>query len=197
MKNIILCLLVIFTSACAFTDAKLKVSHDPSGDIEGPISEAPKINFSAPKLEDARQDKIRIGWKKNGFGANTADITTEKPVEKIVEEALIDAVNDNGHNISDSPDVRVTGTVDRFWFDFDPNFWTVEFMGDVQCTLTFTDATTNDTIYESQYSGSYKKKTGGGLEKTWTEVMNGALKKLIEDIVFDEDLAEALEEYKN
>jgi hypothetical protein len=32
----------------------------------------------------------------------------------------------------------------------------------------------------------------GGLDKTWSEVMGKALDKLIEDVVLDEDLADAV-----
>ena len=52
--------------------------------------------------------------------------------------------------------------------------------------------TTKQSIYKSKYSGNYSDTKAGGLEKTWTEVMNKALDKLIESIVLDEELAAAL-----
>jgi uncharacterized lipoprotein YajG len=195
MKRILVIAAMLLLQACAFTDSTLKVEHDAAVDITGPISEAGVIAFSAPQLEDARLDKARIGWKKNGYGMNTADITSEQAVDVILENAIIDAIKDNGHTMTDDGRVLITGTVDRFWFDTDMNFWTVEFIGDVQCTLNFVDSATNTPIYSSSYSGTYKEKTAGGLEKTWTEVMSKAIDKLIEDIVFDEDLKDALAEY--
>jgi uncharacterized lipoprotein YajG len=195
MKRILVIAAMLLLQACAFTDSTLKVEHDTAVDITGPISEAGAIAFSAPQLEDARLDKARIGWKKNGYGMNTADITSEQAVDVILENAIIDAIKDNGHTMTDDGRVLITGTVDRFWFDTDMNFWTVEFIGDVQCTLNFVDSATNTPIYSSIYSGTYKEKTAGGLEKTWTEVMSKAIDKLIEDIVFDEDLKDALAEY--
>lgn len=195
MKRILIIAAMLLLQACAFTDSTLKVEHDTAVDITGPISEAGAIAFSAPQLEDARLDKARIGWKKNGYGMNTADITSEQAVDVILENAIIDAIKDNGHTVTDDGRVLITGTVDRFWFDTDMNFWTVEFIGDVQCTLNFVDSATNTPIYSSSYSGTYKEKTAGGLEKTWTEVMSKAIDKLIEDIVFDEDLKDALAEY--
>ncbi len=192
MKHILLMAAVVLLQACAFNDSTLKVEHDTSVDITGPISETEGIAFFAPELDDARLDKARIGWKKNGYGMNTADITSEQSVDVIIENAIIDAIKDNGHFVADDGEVRITGTVDRFWFDTDINFWTVEFLGDVQCTLDFVDAATNTSIYSASYSGSYKEKTAGGLEKTWTEVMSKAIDKLIEDIVFDEGLKDAL-----
>jgi len=196
MRNLAVITAFLLLQACAFTDATLKVEHDPAVDITGPISEAGAIVFSAPQLNDARLDKARIGWKKNGYGMNTADITSEQPVDVIVADAIIDAIKDNGHSISEDGQVRIIGTVDRFWFDTDINFWSLEFIGDVQCTLDFIDSASNTSIYRSSYSGNYKEKTAAGYVKTWTEVMSQAIDKLIEDIVFDEDLKEALAGYK-
>jgi len=196
MRNLLALVVVISIQACALNDATLKVEHDAAVNIKGPISEAGAIVFSAPQLEDMRPDKARIGYKKNGYGMNMADIDTEQPVDVIVENAISDAITDNGHKIAEGGRVRITGTVDRFWFDTDINFWSVEFIGDVQCTLDFIDSASNASIYSSSYSGNYKEKTGAGYVKTWTEVMGKAIDKLIEDIVYDEDLKEALADYK-
>jgi len=196
MRNLLALVVVISIQACALNDATLKVEHDAAVNIKGPISEAGAIAFSAPQLEDMRADKARIGYKKNGYGMNMADIDTEQPVNVIVENAITDAITDNGHKIAEDGRVRITGTVDRFWFDTDINFWSVEFIGDVQCTLDFIDSASNTSIYSSSYSGNYKEKTGAGYVKTWTEVMGKAIDKLIEDIVYDEDLKEALADYK-
>jgi uncharacterized lipoprotein YajG len=196
MKKLMAIAAILMIQACAFTDATLKVEHDDEVNITGPISEAGGIAFSAPQLEDARLDKARIGWKQNNFGMKTADITSEQTVDVIVENAIIDAIKDNGHSVAEDGQVRISGTVDRFWFETDMNFWTLEFIGDIQCTLDFVDTATNESIYSSSYSGTYKEKTAAGYVKTWTEVMSKAIDKLIEDIVFDEELTDALATYK-
>jgi len=196
MKKIVIMAAVLLVQACAFTDATLKVEHDEEANIIGPLSETKGISFSPPELEDARLDRARIGWKKNGFGMNTADITSEDPVDVIIESAIVDAIKDNGHLVEDNGRVMISGTVDRFWFETDVNAWSIEFIGDIQSTLVFVDTKTNSTIYKSTYSGNYKEKTAAGYVKTWTEVMGNALDNFIEDVVFDEDLSEALEDYK-
>lgn len=198
MKTLFIILIAGLTQACAFTDAQLDIAANPESNIIGPISEEDSIKFTLPNLQDARLNKARIGWKKNGYGQNTADITTLKPVEEIVEGALIEAIRDNGHQILiDNAEISIIGTVDHFWFETDTNFWTVEFIGDVSCTLEFIDISSKESLYKSTYSGNHRQKVAGGLEKTWTDVMNKTLDKLIEDIVFDEDLAEVLRDYKN
>lgn len=196
MYKIISIILVVFIQACAFTDATLPVQHNNAANIIGPVSEVEDLAFNFPSIEDRRLDKQRIGWKKNGFGQHTADITTKQTVQNIIQAALADAIDDNGHSISEGAPIHITGSVDRFWLEIDMNFWTVEFIGDIQCTLNFIDALTNETIYSSVYTGSHKKKTAGGLEKTWTEVMGEAVDNLIEEIVFDEELSDALQGHK-
>ena len=196
MKLIPILIGLLVLQGCAFTDAQLDVTHSENADIIGPISEPDSLVFSQPEIADARPDQFRIGWKKNGFGQNTADITTQRPVEQIIETALVDAMNDNGHSVGVDGDLMITGTVDRFWFDTDINFWTVGFIGDIKCTLQFADAETSEVIYESSYQATYKEEKAGGLEKTWTEIMSKAIDALIEEIVYDEALAEALMEWQ-
>ena len=196
MKLIPILIGLLVLQGCAFTDAQLDVTHSENADIIGPISEPDSLVFSQPEIADARPDQFRIGWKKNGFGQNTADITTQRPVEQIIETALVDAMNDNGHSVGIDGDLMITGTVDRFWFDTDINFWTVGFIGDIKCTLQFADAETSEVIYESSYQATYKEEKAGGLEKTWTEIMSKTIDALIEEIVYDEALAEALMEWQ-
>jgi uncharacterized lipoprotein YajG len=177
---------------CAFTPAQLEVKPHAGTQVAGPLKDIGPVKFSATQLEDARQDKARIGWKKNGFGQNTADITTSEPVDQIVEKTIDKAIVDSGHAVADDGVLQIVGTVDRFWFDMDANFWTITFIGEVACTLDFLDAGTKQSVYKSKYAGSYSVDKAGGLDKTWTEVMAKALDKLIEDITLDEDMAEAL-----
>jgi uncharacterized lipoprotein YajG len=183
---------IIFLQGCAFTKATLDVHANTDVHVAGPLGDVESIRFNTPQLQDARLDKARIGWKKNGFGQNTADITTKREVDHIVEEAVAKALVDTRHGVGDNGAIQVLGTVNRFWFDTDVNFMTVKFIGDVQCTLDFVDAQTKQSIYKSEYSGSHSAEVVGGLTKTWTNVMNKALDKLIENIVLDDELAAAL-----
>lgn len=195
MNRILLVITIALVQACAFTDATLDVAHDPEASFSGPIDQLDSIEFLVPELLDNRVDKERIGWKKNGYGQNTADIMTSQPVEVIVSNALTSGLTSNGHQVIDDGRVAITGTVNRFWFEMDINFWTVEFIGDVQCTINFVDKATSATIYTSDYAGSYSEKKGGGLNKTWQTIMSKAVDVLVEDMVYDEDLVEALEKY--
>jgi len=194
-KLLALAAVVALLQGCAFTPAKLEVQATPETRVAGPLGSVQPVTFRATQLEDARQDKARIGWKKNGFGQNTADITTSQPVDQIVESTLDKALVDSRHSVGDAGVIQIVGTVDRFWFDMDVNFWTITFIGEVACTLDFVDPQTKQSIYTSKYAGSYNVDKAAGLEKTWSEVMGKALDKLIEDMVLDEDLADALKAF--
>jgi hypothetical protein len=190
--RIILLLSVVLIQGCAFTTARLNVAVRPNTDFKGPISQVTPTKFDVQALADERSDKARIGWKKNGYGSNTADILSTRPVTDLVAEAVRTGLQQNGHSISLPADIVVSGSVTRFWFEVKPNFWTIEFTGNIECDLQFVKAGTAKEVYKSRYSGTYTRKTGGGLEATWTEVMDASLEKLVEDIVFDANLIEAL-----
>ena len=192
MKIVGLLIALAVLQGCAFTKATLDVRPTPDTRIAGPLGDVKILQFQSPQLEDTRPDKARIGWKKNGFGQNTADVTTKEPVDNIIEKTVAKALTDAHHTVNGTGPIQIIGTVDRFWFDLDVNFWTVKFIGDVQCTLDFVNTQTKQSIYKSKYAGSHSEEKAGGLEKTWTAVMNKALDKLIENIVLDEELANAL-----
>jgi hypothetical protein len=194
--RVILLLSIVLIQGCAFTTARLNVAVRPNTDFKGPMSQIAPAKFDVQALADDRSDKARIGWKKNGYGSNTADILSTRPVTDLVAEAIRTGLQQNGHTISLPADIVVSGSVTRFWFEVKPNFWTIEFTGNVECDLRFVKAGTTQEVYKSRYSGTYTRKTGGGLEATWTEVMDASLEKLVEDIVFDANLIEALNSRK-
>lgn len=193
MKKMAIIVVAILVQACAFTDAKLDVQSTSDANFIGPIGELSALSFSAPEFEDVREDKERIGYKKNGFGANTADIMTKTPVEEIISNGISNGLSQNGHSVIDDGSIRIQGAVKHFWFETDVNFWDVEFIGEVQCKVEFIDQATKELIYAAEYSGTHSEKKAAGLNKTWQTVMSRAVDKLVEDIVFDEDLSEALE----
>jgi len=178
---------------CAFTDAQLSIRHRDEANFQGPLSNVPPSRFEFQALTDTRPDQQRIGWKVNGYGQKTATITSTTPVTVIVTDAVAAGLQRNGHIVGAPSDVKVSGSVTRFWFEFDPNLFTIEFIGNVEADLEFTDAKSGKAIHKGHYSGTYSKKTGGGLEATWTDVMNQALEKMVEDVMFDEELVEALQ----
>ncbi len=81
-----------------------------------------------------------------------------------------------------------------FWFDYKTGFVTVEFFGDIQIALKVTDTATGAVVFDDIFKGYYSDKTGGGLSKTWTRVMDSALADLSREISLSSDLLMVLEE---
>lgn len=191
-KFLILVGLGLALQGCALTDAELDVGPDMEAINQGPISDATPRVFSVNDFEDARDDKERVGYKKNGFGQNMGDIGTDEPVPVIVADAISAAAVANGHTIGEGG-IAIDGVVNRFWIETDINFTNIELACNIEADITFTDAATGKEIYSAPYAGSYSDKKQIATEKNFKEIIDGALGALIDEIVFDEDLAEALD----
>jgi|GEM_PF-2360428 len=185
--------LCAFVQGCAFTKATLDVGLTEDAQMQGPLSSIDPVSIRVGEVTDARIDKERIGWKKNGYGANTADVVTSEPVEDVLKKALNDTLIANGHELGESG-LTIESVLNNFWFEFDMNFWTVEVIGNMEAIFVLMSDTGRE-IYSNTYSGSYSEKRGGAGEKTWARVMSKALEALLEDFAFDEDLVEAIDSY--
>ena len=197
MKKLIVLFIVTLLQGCAFTDVTLDITEDNAAAFKGPLSSIEPTVFRLEELGDNRSDKERIGWVKNGYGANTADIFSSKPVNEVVLNAVQTALTKNGHSVGEQGRITVSGDVNQFWFESDVNFWTIEFIGAIEFSAVFKDKLSDEVIYESVYNGSYSEKVGAGYKKTWEKVMSNALNNLIEEIIFDEELARSIEEISN
>jgi len=183
--------LCAFTQGCAFTNATLEVGLPADAEFRGPLSSIEPENLQLGNIQDSRIDKDRIGWKKKGYGQNTADILTARPLEDIMHSGLVKALEDNGHKIAETG-LRIDSVLNNFWLEFDVNFWTVEFIGNVEAMFILLNES-GEELYSNTYSGSYSEKSGGGGKKTWARVMSKALAALFDDFTFDEDFVEALD----
>ena len=191
MKSIGALVCFILLGGCALTDASLDVGRDTAVVQQGPLSEANAVTFTPGVIEDLRDDKERIGYKTNGFGMKTADITTDEPVTDVVISAMVHAFETNGHELGDDG-VRITGAINNFWVKTDTNFWSVEVIGNIEARFAFADAATGARLYERTYSGSYSDRRQIVTDGAYNEAISRTVQSLIDEVVFDEELAEAL-----
>lgn len=191
MKRIlVLVAIAMLAQGCALTDASLEVDPTALEYSTGPLSEAKSTAILVEAIEDAREDTMRVGYKKNGFGQNMGDIATARPVTELIQEAVAKGLERNGHTIA-AGDVQVTGVLNRFWVDFDVNFSHIEILGNVDADFTFSDA--SGVVYSQGYSTTYSDKFQMGTEKNLQKVVAGTIAKLVDEVAYDEDLAEALD----
>lgn len=186
-------LLTTSLAGCAFTPATLKVGYDEGRASRGPLATVQPLYVEVGEFVDKRPETDKIGYKRNGFGQKTANISSAKPVPEIVREALAVEFARNGHlKAAARKDILLSGEVTTFWFDSQVNFWTVEFMGTVGITMNVVDGKSGTVLLTRTYQGHYNEKSGGGLTGTWERVMNSALERMMQEIGTDAKLLQAL-----
>jgi len=182
-------------SACAAGTTDLTLGLVDTDLKEGVIAEADSkaINLT---VTDGRDQTDRIGDKRNGYGAVMGSIGTTEPVTDIVGDTITKTFTSNGHTVVDENGggLNVEAEVKRFWFDYKTGLVTVEFFGDVQVAMTVKEPGSDEVLFEETFKGYYSDKTGGGLSKTWTRVMNAALNEFSRELSLSDELLEALEE---
>jgi uncharacterized lipoprotein YajG len=185
---------LILLGGCAFTKATLNVGYTDAMAARGPLSTVTPRRVEVGAFADKRPEIERIGYKRNMYGQKTADIVTTKPVPEIVREALATEFRKNGHDVTSAErDLVVSGEITTFWFEFQINFWTVEFFGTSAVTLNLVDGRTGATLLTRNYQGHYTEKSGGGLDATWERVMNEALQRMVREVSSDLQLIRVLQ----
>ena len=185
--------------ACATGTTDISMAMNDDIAKAGLLSEAPATVVTITAT-DAREDekRDRIGDKRNGYGMVMGKIGTTEPVESVVQRVVNETFSANGHTVSKSADeggLSIETEVTNFWFDYKTGLVTVEFFGDIQVLLKVIDPATETVIYEEKFKGYHSEKTGGGLSKTWTKVMDAALQDLSREIGMSMGLMEALDSF--
>lgn len=181
-------------SACAAGTTDLALGLTDADLTPGVIAEADSKAITLT-VTDGRDQTDRIGDKRNGYGAVMGAVGTTEPVTDIVSKTVTQTFTSNGHTVVDTDGgLNIEANVERFWFDYKTGLVTVEFFGDVQVGMKVTDPASGDVVFEDTFKGYYSDKTGGGLSKTWTRIMNSALSELSREISLSDDLFEALDD---
>jgi len=197
MKRVIISVIaaaLIFTSGCAFSTANLNVSYDSAKAKVGPLSSVKPMKIVVGGFADKRSEKDKIGYVRNGFGMNTANVLTTRPVPEVVRDAVVAALSKNGHTIvtGDQKSISLSGSIERFWFESQVNFWTIEFMGTIDVELVIQDGRTGQQLFSKRYTGHHNAKMPGGYHKEMADVMNRTLENLVNQISGDPKLIETL-----
>lgn len=189
--------LLIFFSGCAFTDAKLDVQYDKGLAKEGPLSSVTALRVKVDQLQDERPFLDKIGDKKNTYGMDCADIVTTTPIPDMIRNAIVVMLEKNGHIVTDQEaDIIVSGVIERFWFESQMNFWTIEFMGTADIELEFRSNLIQGSLLKKRYSGHHNEELFSGYHKEMQMVMNKTLQDLIDHISMDSELVEILQSFR-
>jgi hypothetical protein len=157
----------LLAGGCAFSPANLNVSYDSTRAKAGPLSSVKPLKVEVGDFADKRPQTDRIGYMRNGFGMETAKVSTTRPAPEIVREAIIAAFNKNGHKVNGGEkDIVVT----------------------VDVNVVVQDGRTGRVLLSKEYSGHHNTALLGGYHKEMADVMNAALENLIDQISGDPKL---------
>jgi uncharacterized lipoprotein YajG len=177
---------------CAFTTSTLNVRYEEARAARGPLSSVEPRRVEIVSVVDKRPDTARIGYKRNGFNQQTADILSGRPVSEVIRDALIVELKKNGHLFEPSErDLRLAVDVTDFWFDLRVGMWTIEYLGTAGIALTVNDGRNGATLLSQRYQSSHREERAAGYEGTWEAVMNAALERMMRDVATDPRLVEA------
>ncbi|MEH6694578.1 MAG: hypothetical protein V7675_06020 [Hyphomonas sp.] len=188
-------------SACATGTTNLSLGISEDAAKPALLSEVSPEVLVLKDVKDSRkpEETARIGNKRNGYGMVMGAIGTKTAPTDTVADVITKTLEANGHSVTSTPDgksLEVSAELTRFWLDYKTGFVTVEFFGDVQINFSLTDPASGEIVFSDQFKGYYSDKTGGGLSKTWTRVMDAALADLSKEISMSAELMEAIDEHE-
>ena len=192
MRFSIFLLMLLVTQGCALVDANLTIALPEDSVLAGPLSDVRPREFARVRIQDAREDRTRIGHVRNSFDMITADILSDEPVETVVQRAIEEMLVENGHELA-AWGIRVTGRIKVFWIESDQNFADVELIGQIECELAF--SADGADLYRNDYVGSHSVRVGIVTPGSHHMAIGGALGSVIEAVAYDEALAKALQQW--
>ncbi len=200
-KPVLIAFAALSLSACATGTTNLTLGLADDAVKPALLAETSPEVLVLKRVDDARipAENSRIGDKRNGYGMVMGAIGTNAAPTDTVAEVITKTLKANGHTVTDASDgesLEISAELTRFWLDYKTGLVTVEFFGDVQINFSLTDPASGEVIFSDKFKGYYSDKTGGGLSKTWTRVMDAALADLSKEISMSAELMEALDEHE-
>ncbi|MEW6776320.1 MAG: YajG family lipoprotein [Bdellovibrionota bacterium] len=178
-------------SGCAFGSKTLDVAYDAAKFEKGKLETSPPLAVVIGEFSDKRPETDKIGYKRNKY-FRTAKVYSAKPPLEILRTALQEEIARHGHQAVAPGDLKFSGTLDTFWFEYDyDGMVTLDVKGEIRMTLRVADSS-GAVLYERPYRGWHQELEPLGEEFKWVEVMNTCLSSVIEQIRTDGRLAEVL-----
>ena len=113
-------MMAITLSACALTTDRIDIQYRPTEGVS-PVPGAGRITV-AVQVTDQRQDKTKIGSKKNGYGVEMAPILATEDVATTIQNAISRELRARGFQLGSKATVQVSVAVARFANDFKNGF---------------------------------------------------------------------------
>ena len=193
MKALILLLITVILSGCAFTTERIDLSYSHQPRVI-PIVGANDITI-ALNLYDDRQDKgNKVSSKKNGFGVDTAPILANEDILVTFRRAIETELQARGFKIGSQSPVSVDANLIMFWNDFKLGFFAGDSIAQLNMSIIAKDK--NGNVYYSRIitaqdtEANIQLMSGENAKLALDRVLANGMNQLFNDPVFFEKLVQ-------
>ncbi len=192
VRRVVILCVAASLSACAYTDYQVTVEDADVPVQVGQVARPENLVFVRGEISDDRPEPGRVGYKRNGFNEITADVLLDEPVGDVVMDALVRAVETNGHRMA-TEGLEISGSVTRLLIDVAPQTWVSRGVADIEMILVLRDTATSQEVFRETYHASYiEREAPMTAADVYEPALTGALSALVDEIVFDDRLADTL-----
>lgn len=211
MKQAIVAALALMLGACAFGDTTVELSKITTETVSKPglIGRADPVlmRFDTVALQRPQRfpddvtepgdpiEDILFSYKYNGYGVQTGNLISDRPLQDLVANHVKAGLTANGHLVVDNGEQFVAKlAVKDFWANFSGGLVTVEITANTEVELVLTSATTGEEIYREAFSGFSSVRTGAVNYRTYRIQLQNALDDMVQQIILSPDLLQALQD---
>lgn len=185
--------LISLLSGCALTKEQIALNYTPQQNID-PIKGSERIGLEV-NVKDSRKMRDKVSYKKNAYGMELAEISSDKDVAELVRDSIKTELQNREFNINEN-DAQVNIELLKFFNDFKSGFFSGDAFGEIIMTAQVKKKD-GSVIYNKSITGDYLEQniqlaTG----KNAKLALEGALKDAISKLVNDTEFIRALMQSK-
>jgi hypothetical protein len=192
-------LLAVIASGCALTTAHVDLAYLPEPEKKSPLGTISRMRV-ALEVEDQRpaDERTWVGNKRNGFGAVTAYVQSNKDVTAVIRDAVTKELINNGHTIVDAKDAPsdagISVDLKRYWSDARMHFWDIEMIGTLQADVNIRDPRKNLADLSKPIVSTFRESRQIATDGAHESVLNGALAEFIRSFSRDPGIIKTLKD---
>ncbi len=195
-RNVILAIVVTLTFVgCTKVH---NIRYDIKQSRIGPMSTVNSLCIEIEDFVDKRPDinKNKIGYAHSPItGREALTFVASSPVDQIVKNAFSAAFQENGHRIdcANDVDISLSGTINTFFLEQVPRFFTVIVNATVDLDIEVIDAKTGSVLFARPYqAASSNEFYTATSRKNRESIINSALEEIVRTLSGDQELINKL-----
>lgn len=197
MKKLFGLFVVLFISGCAFSPDAIHLDYNSQSNAE--MIQGANAVYVVVTARDKRERGNVVGHKKNGFGMELADISSDAPISDLVRSSVVEELRERGFNVGGSDDpARVDINVTEFDNDFKTGFWSVDSVARFGM-MVFVKNNDGNTLYVKNIRSEGRNDgvqlmTGGNAKISLERAIASGIAKLFNDHEFIDAIMKASNE---